>query len=100
MKINKDLFISNIYDPSRPDAEDRWVKAEIQGDAREVALEAVRDFLAGKVFGPPRPTPLKTVDQLTELGYVGVYNKVDPKIFEVDHTPTIDDQPVEPPVSD
>jgi len=97
MKFAKELFISNIYNPALPDANDRIVNPNLKGAMRTLALEKAQEFLKGKMIGPPMSSLTKSVDELKQLGYVGVYYKPDWKITaeEKAHIPTIDDQPQE-----
>lgn len=100
--MSKDSFISNIYDPTRPDADEKFInenygeRAEgvvaltkakkplksfsIHGPVqppppKEHALRYVRKWLETKTIGDPR-SPAKSsisVQELKDLGYVGVY---------------------------
>jgi len=101
-KLPKELFVSNLYDPTREDAESRLVGANIQGDDRAVALAKVHDWLKDKAIGLPMPSLTKSVDELVALGFVGVYNRIDPKALaeEKSAIPTIDNHPIDPVVED
>jgi hypothetical protein len=66
-------WISNTFDPSKPDA-DRYVTRSFEETQAE-AVRHYREWLADKIIGEPQPTPAYTVKQLKEMGMVGVYAK-------------------------
>lgn len=64
-------FLSNTYDPKRKDAPMR-VTARI-GETQQEAWRWHLEWLRGKVIGEPQETSTYTVEQLKEMGMVGVY---------------------------
>jgi len=66
-------FLSNIHDPR--DKEDANMNlARKFGESTEVAWEYYKNWLKGKVIGRPQPSATRTVEELEELGLVGVYD--------------------------
>ena len=62
----------NLYDPKREDAE-----FNIRTRPYEMPLEAwtrQMEWLKGKHIGRPQATKTYTVEQLEDMGYVGVYD--------------------------
>lgn len=64
-------WIDNIYDPDRMDAKIQLpVRTE---EDRDVAWEQHKSWLADKVIGEPKPTARWNVEQMKQMGVVGVY---------------------------
>jgi hypothetical protein len=65
-------WLTNIYDPSRPDAQ-----LHVYSGPKEDRDRAWKDHLAwlkDKVILEPQATDTYTVEQLEEMGMVGVYS--------------------------
>ena len=64
-------FLSNTYDPERKDAPMHVVTRN--GETQQEAWYWHLEWLRGKVIGDPQATSAYTVEQLKEMGMVGVY---------------------------
>jgi len=64
-------FLSNTYDPKRKDAKMHVVRSFHGTD--EQAWKHHQEWLQGKVIGRPKATDAYSVEQLEEMGMVGVY---------------------------
>lgn len=63
--------LSNTYDPSRPGAFEYVLCLE--GQTRVQAWESHLHWLKGKVIAEPKATESYSVEELKEMGMVGVY---------------------------
>lgn len=65
------MWITNTYDPSRPDA---WATIFLMpGQTHREAEESQKEFLYNKIIARPKATDTHTVEQLEAMGMVGVY---------------------------
>ena len=63
-------WLSNIYDPKRPDA-----KIDLKvGETQEHARQRQQCWLENKIIDAPQPTAVYTVAQLEAMHWVGVYS--------------------------
>lgn len=67
-------FLTNCYDPRRPDAPVMVVTRA--GETPALAWARQRAWLADKVIGEPMPTIDLSATKIKEAGYVGIYAKV------------------------
>jgi hypothetical protein len=70
-------FLSNITDPNRPDAQMGLTLSFddfLNPQGREQAWARHLDWLKDKVISDPKATDAYTVEQLKEMGMVGVYS--------------------------
>ena len=72
-------FLSNTYDPNRPDAERHFAystHAVINGpEAMRLEWEQHLKWINKNVIGRPKATDYYTVKELEEMGMVGIYKK-------------------------
>lgn len=66
-------WLTNTFDPSKPDAE--LYICGLSGETWEQAIERERHYLSDKIIADPKATEYYTVEQLEEIGMVGVYAK-------------------------
>lgn len=70
-------FLSNVYDPYKPDAEllHPYSFEDFQNgpEALKAAWQSYLRWINSNVIGPPKATDHYTEDQLIEIGMVGVY---------------------------
>lgn len=64
-------WLSNTYDPSKPDAPTYVMRMVDQSSAD--AWQSYLDWLHGKTIGEPRATEYFSVAELKTMGMVGVY---------------------------
>lgn len=64
-------WLSNTHDPKDPNAKE--YVATFIGQSREQAWEMHQRWLAGKLIGKPQATAFYSVEELEEMGIVGVY---------------------------
>lgn len=72
-------WLSNIYDPARPDANRCLLLSSedpLKPEGRALAWAHHMEWVAANMIGPPMPSTTYTVDQLVSMGMVGVYAKV------------------------
>lgn len=75
-------FLSNIYNPALPNAR-MYFTTSYQGflDPSKAELEWKNhiDWINENIVGEPQPTDTYTVEQLKQMGYIGIY-----KIYKKD----------------
>ena len=64
-------WLTNTYDPERNDA--KYSLPVRISETREYAWQKHLAYLADKHIGEPKATVNYTVDELKQMGYVGVY---------------------------
>lgn len=63
----------NVYDPANPKAEPHIFRSRGLGETLDEAKAFQAVQMAGKVIGPPQPTPLCSIERMYAHGMVGVY---------------------------
>jgi hypothetical protein len=66
-------FLTNVFDPKHPDAK-RYLSYRLNED-REAQWQYHLKWLNDKVIGLPEASDAYTVEQLVNMGYVGVYKR-------------------------
>ena len=68
-----DKFVTNIYDPRQPDADDKLVSANIDPEKRESMLKFIRDWINEHDIGEPCETYNANLETLKANNVVGLY---------------------------
>lgn len=66
-------WLTNIYNPNRPDAF-QYIYSEL-GESIDQAWSNHLEWLKDKIILEPKATDTYTVEQLEEMGMVGVYSR-------------------------
>ena len=64
-------FVTNTFDPKRPDAMQHVPR--LRGETVDEAWASLMAYLDGKTIGKPRATEVYTVAELEAMHVVGVY---------------------------
>ena len=64
-------WINNIYDPNRNDSASRIIQEEHETHFQ--AWIRNKQWLSDKILGKPQATDFHSVEELEQMGYVGVY---------------------------
>lgn len=64
-------FLSNIYNPTLPDAKERTIYSYQEN--RDEQWEYVLKWVGQNIVGRPKPTEFHSVAQLEAMGMVGIY---------------------------
>lgn len=72
-------WLSNIYNPSLPDAE-RYLTYSMSamqngGSAMKQEWQYHLDWIKENLLGPPKETDTYSIKELTKMGLVGIYSK-------------------------
>lgn len=66
------MWLTNLYNPKNKDA--GLYIATLVNETREVAWNRQAEWLKDKIIGYPKATEHYTVQELLDMGYVGVYS--------------------------
>lgn len=76
-------FVANVYSPLNRDFEDKICKNEKNEEKRKALIKFQLDFIHAHIIGQPKNSDYKTADELSSLGYIGLYKK-DDKLIKID----------------
>jgi hypothetical protein len=91
MLISKDNFKGNIFDPRKRGQAKRNISDKLNPVQHKKALKWFLDYIQEVDLGPPMATEKYSVEELAELGYIGMYERGARHLFENEHVlPNID----------
>jgi len=67
-------FVTNIYDPNRPDFFDKFLNKKIPEKTRQVMIEKIKEYLKQFEIGAPKVTNKMNIKAIESKNIVGLYS--------------------------